>query len=51
VFKNGQNWKPTITQPIEPKLSAYLNKGNNNESKYVKSLQRPVSPMIKSDND
>ena len=29
VFNKGQNWKPKITTPIEPKLSAYISKPEN----------------------
>ena len=42
VFNKGQNWKPKITTPIEPKLSAYISKPENSQ---IKSLSKPVNPM------
>lgn len=46
-FASGKNWKPQITQPIQPKLSAFLNKGYG--SNKLRSLNRPVSPNNKED--
>ena len=37
LFHREKNWKPTITQPKEPKLSAFTNKQIT-----VKSLSKPV---------
>ncbi|CDW76930.1 UNKNOWN [Stylonychia lemnae] len=48
LFKKGQNWKPKLTTPVEPKLSSYIKK-NEKESQNpsnIKSLNKPVNPII-----
>ena len=43
LFNREKKWKPTITQPQEPKLSAFLNKKDNKRTEVtVKSLSKPV---------
>ena len=41
LFKRNLNWKPKLTTPQEPKLSAYLNKQDRDVN--VKSLNKPVN--------
>lgn len=45
LFKKGQNWKPKLTTPIEPKLSSFTNKNEKDNQKGVKSLNKPVNPV------
>lgn len=35
-----KTWKPKITQPVEPKLSAFINKKERDVN--VKALNKPV---------
>lgn len=44
LFKKGQNWKPKLTTPVEPKLSSFLNKDSAHHG--VKALSKPVNPVL-----
>ena len=40
LFHREKQWKAKITQPVEPKLSAFINKKERDVQ--VKSLNKPV---------
>jgi hypothetical protein len=40
LFQREKAWKPKITQPVEPKLSAFINKKERDVN--VKALNKPV---------
>jgi hypothetical protein len=40
LFHMEKTWKPKITQPMEPKLSAFINKKERDVN--VKALNKPV---------
>jgi len=47
VFKTGQNWKPTPTVPMTPKISGASVKGERNFESNVKALSKPVISIKK----
>jgi len=47
VFRTGQNWKPTPTVPMTPKISAPSVKGERNYEPNIKSLSKPVNSIRK----
>ena len=47
VFRSGQNWKPTQTVPITPKISAPSVKGERFSDSNIKALSKPVNSIRK----
>jgi len=47
VFKSGQNWKPTPTVPVTPKISGATVKGERYFDLNVKALSKPVNSIRK----